>query len=791
MLRFLRLASAWRVSRQQDGAGRDGNEVPAVPARKWGRNRSKQHPTVESVESRILLSAADLRSHLAGGSADVFRSAQSSALITAVSGIAVQHGSPALSATLTSDGAPLAGKTIRFLIRGRAAGKATTDDQGIAVLSSGTARGLSVGKYPRAVVAVFAGDSGHRPATGRGSLTVSRFGTHLSLIFAGGVFGGNGTVAAVLTFNGSPLPGMTIGFQIMGQTVGTVRTNAFGIATLPNVSLAGLNAGVYANQASASFMGSATYRPNRVSADLSVSQGQATFNVGSLSQTYDGTAKSVTFTSSPSDIATRITYVDASGKTVANPTAAGTYQFLLVSTSPNFVGSATGVLTVAQRAITVSGITANDKVYDGTTMATGSLSSAALVGVVPGDDVSLNESGAMGTFASKNVGTGITVTVSGLALSGAAAGNYVLITPTTTASITAAPLSVTGITASDKVYDGSTVATLNTTGAALVGVFTGDDVTLDVSGATGSFGTKTVGTGKAVTIAGLMLGGTSTGNYVLVQPATTASITAASLSVSGVTAANKVYDGSTDATLNTSGATLVGVLTGDSVSLDASMATGTFASKNVGTAVGVNVSGLTLSGSDAGNYTLTQPSTTADITPAMLSVNGITADKVYDGNTTATLNTSGATLVGVIGFDDVSLSSSGATGMFATKNVGTGITVSVSGLTLTGADAGNYVLTQPTLTANITAATLTVSGITAADKAFDGNTNATLDTTNAMLVGVVPPDDVTLGTANAIGMFDSPDVGANKTVFITGLSISGPDAGNYTLTQPTTTASIT
>ena len=38
--------------------------------------------------------------------------------------------------------------------------------------------------------------------------------------------------------------------------------------------------------------------------------------------------------------------------------------------------------------------------------------------------------------------------------------------------------------------------------------------------------------------------------------------------------------------------------------------------------------------------------------------------------------------------DDVTLDTSGATGTFDTKDVGTGKTVTVTGLTLTGADAG-------------------------------------------------------------------------------------------------------
>ena len=147
-------------------------------------------------------------------------------------------------------------------------------------------------------------------------------------------------------------------------------------------------------------------------------------------------------------------------------------------------------------------------------------------------------------------------------------------------------------------------------------------------------------------------------------------------------------------------------------------------------------------------------------------------------------------LVGAVAGDDVTLVSGGATGTFDTKDVGIGKTVS-GGLLLTGADAGNYILTQPTTTADTTAATLTVTGITALDKAFDGNTDATIDTTNALLVGAVSGDDVTLDISGAIGTFDSPDAGNDKTVFITGLTITGADSGNYVLTQPTTTANIT
>jgi hypothetical protein len=175
-----------------------------------------------------------------------------------------------------------------------------------------------------------------------------------------------------------------------------------------------------------------------------------------------------------------------------------------------------------------------------------------------------------------------------------------------------------------------------------------------------------------------------------------------------------------------------------------------------------------------------------------LTVTGITAsNQAYDGNADATIDASHAALTGVLGTDDVALDTSGATGSFATKDAVTGQAVTISGLVLTGSDAGNYVLTAPTASADITRATLTVTGITTADKAFDGTTDATVDTTNARLVGVVPDDQVSLDASAAVGAFETPDAGTDKTVFITGLAIVGADSGNYTLSQPTTTASIT
>ena len=115
------------------------------------------------------------------------------------------------------------------------------------------------------------------------------------------------------------------------------------------------------------------------------------------------------------------------------------------------------------------------------------------------------------------------------------------------------------------------------------------------------------------------------------------------------------------------------------------------------------------------NYDVSYVTGELTLTPAPLTVTGITAsDKVYDSTTTATLNPDGAALVGVVNGDSVTLNTGGAAGIFASKDAGTNITVQVSGLTISGTQAGDYTLTQPTTSANITPAPLTVTGIMAA-----------------------------------------------------------------------------
>jgi len=286
-----------------------------------------------------------------------------------------------------------------------------------------------------------------------------------------------------------------------------------------------------------------------------------------------------------------------------------------------------------------------------------------------------------------------------------------------------------------------------------------------------------------VTVSGLTTGGADSANYTLTQPATTANITAKGLTVSGVSANNKVYDGNTAATLNIAVRPWWAAVGGDSVTLNTGSAAGAFANKTVGAGKAVTVSGLSISGSDAANYTLAQPAAAADITARALVVSAIAANKVYDGTVAASVVLSDNRVAGD------SLTPSHTAAAFASKNVGTGKTVSVSGISVTGADAGNYTFnTTATATADITAGMVNGS-VTANSKIYDGTAAATIATRS--LSGAVAGDSVSLTGGSAT--FSDKNVGNGKTVNATGLSLSGADAGNYTLasTSATTTANIT
>ena len=287
-----------------------------------------------------------------------------------------------------------------------------------------------------------------------------------------------------------------------------------------------------------------------------------------------------------------------------------------------------------------------------------------------------------------------------------------------------------------KEYDGKT----DPISATLTGVVAGDKVT-----ATVTFESKNVG----ATVKAAPLDGEDKDNYTLEISAVTAEITKKPLTAT----ADKVYDGSA-----TGAGKLDGVVEGDGIT-----ATVTFESKNVG----AEVTAVMLDGKDKGNYSLEVSAVTAEITQRPLTA---TADKVYDGTTTASgvLDNvvSGETLTLVVTFES--------------KNVG----AKVASFVLDGAEKANYSLETKDITAAI--ARKPFNQTIEMSLPYTGTNPIRVDNTNDYLVqyGVLAGDDVIMDI-----MFDTGAVGEVCNTFDK-VTISGADKGNYTTENSSITVTV-
>ena len=102
----------------------------------------------------------------------------------------------------------------------------------------------------------------------------------------------------------------------------------------------------------------------------------------------------------------------------------------------------------------------------------------------------------------------------------------------------------------------------------------------------------------------------------------------------------------------------------------------------------MTITGLSLSGADAGNYTLNSYTTTADIDKRSVTLTAPSVTKAYDGLTTYTVTAGNLTSIGstLVGSDTVTA----ATITYANKNVGAGDrTVTLSGVTISDGNSGN------------------------------------------------------------------------------------------------------
>jgi YDG domain len=304
--------------------------------------------------------------------------------------------------------------------------------------------------------------------------------------------------------------------------------------------------------------------------------------------------------------------VTVGGVTIANSVTGNTVA--TANYTITYVNNTTSTINPAS--LYVSGISANNKTYNATNAATIS-GTPTISGSTFGQSVTLSGAVSSGAFASPGATNGITVTpdLSSLSINNP---NFVLVGPTAAvaANITPAPLTISGLTGTNKVYDATTAAVVNGT-PTLAGNLFGQTVTVSGAVSSGSFAQSNVGNALTITpnLGGLSL---NNSNFYIAGPtaAVAANITPAPLTISGLTGANKVYNGTTSASISGT-PNLVGNLFGQSVSFSGVITSGIFAQSNPGRAIPISVALSNLSLNNP-NFFISGLNGTlsADITPS-------------------------------------------------------------------------------------------------------------------------------------------------------------------------------
>ena len=431
--------------------------------------------------------------------------------------------------------------------------------------------------------------------------------------------------------------------------------------------------------------------------------------------------------------------------------------------------------TIIKKLITLTATT-NTKVYDGTISATAT-PTITLGSLASGDVGTYSEAYDTKIHGSSKILTPSVVSILD-ATSVSMLGNYSVTYVTNTSGvITQLPITLTA-SANTKVYDGTISATA-------IPTLTGTLASGDVGTYSETYDTKSQGLNKILTPTAIILDATSVsmlGNYSVTFVTNTSGVIT-QLPITLTASANtKVYDG-------TISATAIPTLTGTLVSGDVGTYSETYDTKSQGLNKILTPTAIILdatSTSVVGNYSITYATNTSGvITKLPITITASTNTKVYDGNVSATAAptiTAGSLVVGDIGTYSET---------YDTKAQGTNKTITASVVSILDATStsvvGNYSITYLTNTSGVITKLPIIVTATASDKVYDANKSATVSLSSNKLGS----DVVTI--AKTLAEFVTKDVGVSKQVNITGITISGADAGNYTLTSSTAigTASIT
>jgi filamentous hemagglutinin family protein len=240
-----------------------------------------------------------------------------------------------------------------------------------------------------------------------------------------------------------------------------------------------------------------------------------------------------------------------------------------------------------------------------------------------------------------------------------------------------------------KTYDGTATATLAPTNYSLSGWVGSDNA--NVTKTAGTYDTANAGANKTVTVNlsptdYAAQGATNLSNYSLptVISGNVGTIDKANATVTA-NSATTIYNGLAQ---SVTGFTASGLVNGQTIAVLGGVSTSGGSGTNAGSYM------HTASGTD-GNYALSFVDGTLTITQRPITTSFGNITKTYDGNTSAVMPT--PTFNNVIDADLTYLSLTGA-GNFDSRHVGSGKTVTYSGVSLGGSAASNYTLSAASYT---------------------------------------------------------------------------------------------
>ncbi|HET9642567.1 MAG TPA: MBG domain-containing protein, partial [Burkholderiaceae bacterium] len=359
----------------------------------------------------------------------------------------------------------------------------------------------------------------------------------------------------------------------------------------------------------------------------------------------------------------------------------------------------------------------------------------------------------------------------GLSLSGAHAADYTLDAGRQAATITPKALTLTGLTAENKVYDASTAATITGT-AGLSGVLGSDAV--NVAGTlSAAFADADAGSNKSITISGLMLAGASASNYSLATWTPHANISQRTLNVTADNQSKTYGDADPSLTFSVGGMGLAGSDTVAGIFVGA-LSTATGANAGAGThAISLGSLGI-----GNGNYQLgTYTAGTLTVAKATLNVNADNKSKTYGDSDPALTYT----------VDSSELKYSDTAGVVSGLNLstttGAAATAGTHAIDFSGGTASNYELMLNDGTLTVRKAALTVNADNKSKVYGDSDPALTYAVNASQLkysdtAAVV--SDIRLGTAT----------GSAATAGTHTIAIGGGTSANYELTLNDATLTV-